>query len=286
MMTDGPMIDKSGLYFAFLGMLPEPVRNFYRTHTPKRLRQRVREIYPYEQDIERTFRFWANPIERRRRKAALDRCRYPQDYFDFATKYLGHQQWKQEITGFLNFAIEERPVRICELGLFNGGTNLMLTHAITTVRQVVGVDMHVRNESQLRYFAKPYHEQIYIKGMSCDAATLMKVGQALGSEKFDLLFIDADHSYSGVKQDFLNYKHFVRDGGIIAFHDIVQDHLTKFKRDPASWEGASSGEVYLFWQRLKHLYEKTREFVIDYEQDGCGIGALLYSSKVDIPADL
>ena len=55
---------------------------------------------------------------------------------------------------------------------------------------------------------------------------------------------------------------------------------------PATWTGASSGEVYLFWQRIKPYYEKTREFVADYEQDGCGIGALIYSSKGKIPDDL
>jgi predicted O-methyltransferase YrrM len=285
-MTDGPMTDRSGLYFALLTLLPEPVRNFYRRHIPERWRQKVRKIYPYEQDVERAIRFWANPNERRRRKAELQRCRTPGDYFAFATKYLRHQQWKQEITAFLDFAIAEGPVRICELGLFNGGTNLMLTHAIPTVRLVVGVDMHIRNESQLRYFANSSHRQIYIGGRTCDSTTLQKVEQALGGEKLDLLFIDADHSYAGVKQDFMNYRQFVRDGGIVAFHDIVQDHLTKFNREPASWDGASSGEVYLFWQRLKPFYEKTREFVADYEQDGCGIGALIYSAKVKIAEDL
>jgi hypothetical protein len=100
------------------------------------------------------------------------------------------------------------------------------------------------------------------------------------------LLIDADHSYAGVKQDFMQYKRFVRDGGIIAFHDIVQDHLTKFGHDPATWMGSGSGEVYLFWDRLKSYYETSREFVIDYEQDGCGIGAIIYSSKVVIPEDL
>jgi predicted O-methyltransferase YrrM len=285
-MTDGPMIDRSGLFFAFLRLLPEPVKHFYRAFVPETLRQNVRDIYPYEQDMVRAVRFWASPRERRRKRAELQSCRTPEDYFAFATKYLGHQQWKQEITGFLNFAMGEGPVRVCELGLFLGGTNLMLTHALPTVQLIVGVDLHIRNKSQLRYFANPSHRQIFVEGRSSDIATLEKVAQALGSEKLDLLLIDADHSYAGVKQDFLRYRHYVRDGGIIAFHDIVQDHLTKFEHDPVSWVGARSGEVYLFWKKLKPYYENTREFVIDYEQDGCGIGALIYSSKVTIPKDL
>ena len=284
-MKDGPMIDRSGMFLGILRLLPEPMRRLYRALVPLKLRQLVRDAYPYEQEMIRVIRFWANPYERRRNKAELPYCQTPEDYFSFATKHLGHQQWKQEIIGFLEFAKKQEPVRICELGIFLGGTNLMLTHALPTAQLIIGVDVHVRNKSKLRYFARPSHEQVFITGRTCDPATLDRVTQALGGKKLDLLFIDADHSYSGVKQDFLHYRHFVRDGGIITFHDIVQDHLTKFKRDPNTWESAQSGEVYLFWRRLKPYYE-TREFVIDYEQDGCGIGALIYSPEVAIPEDL
>jgi predicted O-methyltransferase YrrM len=285
-MSDGPMIDRSGLYLGLLKVLPEPVRNFYRAAIPERFRQAVRGVYPYEQNLTRAALFWANPRERRRRGAELQRCQRPEEYFDFATKYLGHQQWKQEITDFLKFAADIKPIRICEVGLFTGGTNLMLAHALPTVQLVIGVDMHIRNRSLLRYFAKPSQKQILIKGKSCDDATLKRVALALGNEKLDILFIDADHRYEGVKRDFLNYRQFVREGGIIVFHDIVQDHLTKFKHDPKTWQGARSGEVYLFWQKIKPFYENTREFVLDYEQDGCGLGALIYSSKVKIPEDI
>ena len=33
----------------------------------------------------------------------------------------------------------------------------------------------------------------------------------------DLLFIDGDHSYEGVRQDYKMYSKLVRDGGLIAF---------------------------------------------------------------------
>lgn len=35
----------------------------------------------------------------------------------------------------------------------------------------------------------------------------------------DLLFIDGDHSYEGVKADWKAYKHFLRPGSIVVFHD-------------------------------------------------------------------
>jgi predicted O-methyltransferase YrrM len=45
----------------------------------------------------------------------------------------------------------------------------------------------------------------------------------LKDNKVDFLFIDADHSYEGVKKDFEMYSPLVRKGGIIAFHDIIPD---------------------------------------------------------------
>jgi predicted O-methyltransferase YrrM len=49
--------------------------------------------------------------------------------------------------------------------------------------------------------------------------TLEEVKRILGGEKADFLFIDGDYTYEGVKRD-LMYSPLVREGGIIAFHDI------------------------------------------------------------------
>jgi len=282
-MIDGPMSDPK-----IMGdLLPEPVRNVFRTIVPHSLRVKAyQKLFPHPQNMARAVRFWANPVERRRRKAELRKCRTPEDFFAFATTYLAHQQWSEEILGFLKFAEAKKPVRICELGMFQGGTNLMLTHALSTVEQIVGVDLYIRNKSQLKYYAKSSQRQTFIEGSTRDKHNVEKVAQALKGQKLDLLFIDADHSYEGAKKDFMLYRHFVRDGGIIAFHDILPDHLIKFGLDPATYVGALSGEVYLLWKNLKPYYENTKEFVADYEQNGCGIGALVYSSKVEIPENL
>jgi cephalosporin hydroxylase len=39
--------------------------------------------------------------------------------------------------------------------------------------------------------------------------------------QYDILFIDGDHSYAGVKKDYEMYKDLVKDGGYIMFHDTV-----------------------------------------------------------------
>ena len=40
--------------------------------------------------------------------------------------------------------------------------------------------------------------------------------------RYNVLIIDGDHSYSGIKHDFSNYKHLVKQGGYIIFDDY--DH--------------------------------------------------------------
>ncbi|MCM8787820.1 MAG: class I SAM-dependent methyltransferase [Candidatus Omnitrophica bacterium] len=43
----------------------------------------------------------------------------------------------------------------------------------------------------------------------------------------DFIFIDADHTYSNVKEDFIFWSKFLKVGGYIAFHDACQDQKAK-----------------------------------------------------------
>jgi len=56
------------------------------------------------------------------------------------------------------------------------------------------------------------HRAVLLQGLSVEHA-------AKWTLPIDMLFIDADHSYEGVKLDFDSWYPFVRKGGIIAFHD-------------------------------------------------------------------
>lgn len=47
--------------------------------------------------------------------------------------------------------------------------------------------------------------------------------------KYDMLFIDGDHTYAGVSHDYLNFEPFVKEGGFIIFHDYgYHEGVTKF----------------------------------------------------------
>jgi predicted O-methyltransferase YrrM len=88
----------------------------------------------------------------------------------------------------------------------------------------------------------------------------------------DVLFIDGDHTYDGVKADYQMYRPLVRKGGLIAFHDIVDDHQTKYGRPGIGWAGG----VPMFWRevKLQKEFSSCSEFIADPDQDGMGIGVL------------
>lgn len=95
--------------------------------------------------------------------------------------------------------------------------------------------------------------------------TLLEKMKAHGIEQVDFAFVDGDHTYDGVKQDYEMYSPLVRKGGVIAFHDIVHD----FKHPDVG--------VDKFWNELKagKSAESVQEFVVDWEQSWAGIGLLV-----------
>ena len=72
------------------------------------------------------------------------------------------------------------------------------------------------------------------------------------NEKFDIIFIDGDHSYEGVKLDYENCLPILNDGGYIVLHDINS--------------GGCPGVVRL-WNEIKN--ENSLEFI---KSNSCGIG--------------
>jgi cephalosporin hydroxylase len=199
------------------------------------------------------------------------------DVFEFTRSTFGMSQKPFEVIQFHEFVREQSPRVICEIGTATGGHLCMLSHSIPTVSRLIGVDLHMRNQLLLRMLAPRRVNVTLIKGDSTSESVLSSVRRALAGAPIDVLFIDGDHSYAGVKADYLKYRPLVRNGGIIAFHDIVEDYETRHGRKTDYW----SGEVPAFWKRLKQK-ANTREFIANPDQDGFGIGVVIHSTTETI----
>ena len=70
-------------------------------------------------------------------------------------------------------------------------------------------------------FAKPGQRLVRLREDSHAEATKHRLEEVLEGRKVDLLFIDGDHSYYGVRQDFLLYSPLLAEDGVLVLHDIV-----------------------------------------------------------------
>jgi predicted O-methyltransferase YrrM len=189
-------------------------------------------------------------------------------------------QLRSEIVSFLALVSDTEPGRICEIGTAGGGTTVALGRCAEKL--MIGVDLYVRRKRVIRHLAGHTRKSMpLIDGSSQSKIALRRVERALRGEQLDVLFIDGDHSLQGVRDDFLTYRHFVRQGGLIAFHDVVPDFLLRRGARADAW----SGEVPRFWAAVKDAYPH-KEIIEDASQDGAGIGVLYYSGSVDIDARL
>jgi predicted O-methyltransferase YrrM len=164
------------------------------------------------------------------------------------------------------------PRIIVEIGTDLGGTLFVLTRAASSDAVIISVDLprwHLKSRSALfEAFAHDEQRILVVRGDSHSAAIVDKVAKSLDGREIDLLFIDGDHSYEGVKTDFKTYMRFVKNGGMIAFHDINPDNYSKFGGGEPK-----GGEVYRFWDETKRRFRHI-EFIETPGQDGFGIGIL------------
>lgn len=181
-------------------------------------------------------------------------------------------QKKEEITSFLKLLQQDIPRRVLEIGTACGGTLFMLARAATEDATIISLDLpegmfgggYPEYKMPLyRSFASAKQGLHLVRADSHDESSRVRIRELLGGQSLDLLFIDGDHSYEGVKADFTMYRGLVRDGGLIAFHDIVPG------------ESSRVGGVHRFWDEIKGGYPHG-EIVENWDQGGYGIGWLRY----------
>ncbi len=110
-----------------------------------------------------------------------------------------------------------------EIGSFNGGSlSLMLSHDYETEMNCID-PLHLEKtdrsiiEKNIEKYNKHNYKINIMQNFSTDKNLLKKLDET--NFKTDILFIDGDHSYEGVMNDFNNFEKYVNSGGWIIFDD-------------------------------------------------------------------
>lgn len=188
--------------------------------------------------------------------------------FALSQRVIKPLQVNSEFHRFAEVVARLKPKYLLEIGTCFGGTLFVLSRLAAQGATIISVDLpggkfgggysSLRTPIYRRFPRKD--EELYlIRGNSHGLETQNRVKDILGNNQLDLLFTDGDHSYQGVKEDFEGYRHFVRKGGLIAFHDIAE-HRTE-----------TGCEVSRFWNEVKQQYAH-EEIIENPKQGWAGIG--------------
>lgn len=199
-------------------------------------------------------------------------CKSKEDLFNFANQYIKAHQIPYEIFGLIDSFKKLAPKKFIEIGTADGGTHFLIRRLCPSITDSVAIDTDIRNKYLIDRLTKTSHSH-YLRGFSSSPQVLAKLESVFPEpSSVDVLFIDGDHSYDGVKSDFDRYKHYVRSGGYIVFHDIVLDWNQRYGRNTNKYTGG----VPRFFSEIKENYEHLT-FVENPEQDGYGIGVIIQS---------
>jgi predicted O-methyltransferase YrrM len=184
-------------------------------------------------------------------------------------------QKRSEILRLLERVRESKPETILEVGAAGGGTTFLLAQAAAPGANIITLDLSFNKsrQSAVNCFALAGQHMTCLKHDSQTMDARRAVEASLKGRALDLLYLDGDHSYEGVKADFKLYSPLVRRGGMIVFHDIVEDYRTRYGIETKSYVGG----VPRFWSEIKSAHPSVEELIEDEAQDGYGIGVLRWN---------
>ena len=138
---------------------------------------------------------------------------------------------------------------IVEIGVLNGETTKVILQNSNC--SVIGIDPIIPDsmnenligsEKSILELKKEFDNFNFIKDYSFNVVKTW-------DKKIDYLFIDGDHNYDAVKQDFEDWYPHVLEGGIISLHDSAAN-----RGGPFFWKGPSDfADELLKDERLEYL---------------------------------
>jgi predicted O-methyltransferase YrrM len=169
-------------------------------------------------------------------------------------------QEPDEIAAFARFLDQQSTSTVVEIGTKNGGTLYIWLRHLEPDR-IASIDVDPSFPERAQLFARFSDATArFLNSRSQRPETVQSVSEFVAEDGIDLLFIDGDHRYEAAKADFETYLPFVNDGGIIAFHDIVEVDKEIMG-------------VPRLWSEVKEQYP-SQEIIVPPDKGRGGIGVL------------
>jgi predicted O-methyltransferase YrrM len=154
----------------------------------------------------------------------VDTAYYYKGYGKFHT--LRPRQVRHEIETLAEIVADIEPSIMLEIGTERGGTFYIWNRLLNESATIISIDLPEKTTDSIPYdrFLKTFTDDDgrieFIRGNSQNIQTIDEVNNVLDGQKLDFLFIDTEFTYDNVQADFENYTPLVRDGGLVAIHDI------------------------------------------------------------------
>lgn len=160
------------------------------------------------------------------------------------------------------------PIRCLEIGTHEGGTLRYFMEDAPNHSEFTVITLEPKGEwlQQWSKWSDAKQSKLVVWTINSQEDRTANVVRDYGP--FDFIFIDADHSYPGVKRDWELYSPMVRPGGIIAMHDVVH-------RDGCG--------VHQLWREIQEKGLLTRELVADHRSLIHGIGLVYWEGIGELP---
>jgi hypothetical protein len=164
-----------------------------------------------------------------------------------------------ELREYLKLVQARRPRVVVEIGTARGGMLYCFCQLAAPDALIISIDLPGapncggQTRAERGYFSSfkaPGQQIKFIPANSHFHATREALRELLRGRQADVLFIDGDHSYGGVKIDFDMYAGFAAADGLLSLHDICLR--------PEHW--GAGNDVGLFWDEIRPAYE-VREII-------------------------
>lgn len=147
--------------------------------------------------------------------------------------------------------------RILEIGTWKGGSSWTWM-AMFDPEVLISIDKHEEDGfTPVAPNRKTARVEYLFTGSHSDE-TKDAVLKILNKKGVDILFIDGDHSYEGVKKDWEMYSILAEPKGIVIFHDAL-------------YHADGTEEVDIFWNEIKGKYKHVE---IKSSPNSTGMGVL------------